>query len=103
MYRAVFLAAENQSYRLGYGSDEADPPNYDAAIVLVPLRQGQAACEGRLGKEVANPLAGPSPAFSLRTIVNHPVLLGAAIVVLVGMLGWSLFRATRRINEIPRE
>jgi len=26
-YRAIFLAAEGKSYRLGYGSDDAEPPS----------------------------------------------------------------------------
>ena len=103
VYRAVFLAAENERYRLYYGSDEADSPKYDAATVLAPLRQGQAAGEGRLGAEVGNPAAGEAPALTIRTIVNNPVLLGAVIVVLVAVLGWALFRAARRINELPKE
>ena len=103
VYRAVFLAAENETYRLGYGSDEAEQPKYDAATVLAPLRQGQAAGEGRLGEEIANPAAGESPGFDLRGIVNNPLFLGAVIVVLVALLGWALFRAARRINEIPKE
>jgi hypothetical protein len=103
VYRAVFLAAENENYRLGYGSDEADPPKYDAAAVLGPLREGRAASEVRLGAEVPNPAAGEPPALTLRTLVNNPVFLGTVVVVLAAALAWALFRAARRINELPRE
>ncbi len=102
VYRAIFLAAENENYRLAYGSEKSKQPKYDAATVLAPLRRGQTASEGRLGKESPNPVAGESPAFTMRDVVNNPVLLGALIVALVAVLGWALYCATRRINEIPK-
>ncbi len=58
VYRAVFLAAAKETYRLGYGSDDAQTPNYDAAAVLAPLRlEGQRPTELRLGPQIANPAA----------------------------------------------
>jgi len=103
VYRVVLLAAENEGYRLCYGADELEQPKYDALAVLGPLRQGQATSEGRLGKEAANPAAGQPAAGAARALVKNPLFLGAVIVVLVAVLGWALFRAARRINEIPSE
>ena len=103
VYQAVFLADENNTYRLGYGSEEIDRPEYDAAVVLTPLRQGRTPSEGRLGPEVGNPAAGEFPAFTLQRLLNNGLFLGASAVVLVVVLGWALFRAARRINEIPKE
>jgi hypothetical protein len=103
VYRAVFLAAANETYRLGYGSDEADEPKYDAAIVLAPLRQGHATTTGRLGIEVKNPAATKCSACPLRGLANNPVFLGAIVVVLVAVLGWALYRATRRIDQLPKD
>jgi hypothetical protein len=102
VYRVVFLAAENEGYRLRYGSDEAEQPAYDAATVLTPLRQSQAVCEARLGGECSDSTAVQPPLFNLRTLVNHPVLLGAVVLTLAAALGWSLIRAARRIGEIPK-
>ena len=80
VYRAVFLAAAKETYRLGYGSDDAREPNYDAAAVLAPLRlEGQQPVEARLGQQVANPAAGASPA-TMRNLLKNPLLLGGAIV-----------------------
>ena len=103
-YRAVFLAQANQTYRLYYGADEAETPKYDATAVLGSLRiQGDRPSEGTLGMEVANAAAGESPPLNARRILNNPLIMGAVITALVAVLGWALFRATRRINEIPKE
>ena len=103
VYRAVFLADKSNTYRLGYGSEEVGRPEYDAAVVLAPLRQGRTPSEGRLGPEIGNPAVGQSTAFALRDLLNNGPFLGALVVLLVVVLGWALFRAARRINEIPKE
>ena len=45
---------------------------------------------------------GEAP-VDLRQLVNNPLFLGPVIAALVALLGWALWRATRRINELPRE
>jgi hypothetical protein len=101
--RASFLAADGESYQLAYGSDEAQPPKYDAAAVLEPLTQrGNQPIECRLGRQVAVAV-GQSPAFTIRRILDNAVLLGTVIAVLVAALGWALVRATRRIDDLPKD
>ncbi len=102
VYRVVFLAAAKESYRLCYGSEEADPPRYDVAAVLAPLRQSGAASEARLGAEIANLAVAAASAPTWRGLVNNALFLGGAIVVLVVVLGWALYHAARRINELPK-
>jgi hypothetical protein len=103
VFRAVFLAAAKETYRLGYSSDDAREPNYDAAAVLAPLRlEGQQPVEARLGQQVANPASRPSPA-TMRSVLKNPLVLGGAIIVLVVVLGWALFHATLRINQLPKQ
>jgi len=51
----------------------------------------------------ANAAASESPPLNARRLLNNPLVMGAVIAVLVAVLGWALFRATRRINEIPKE
>ncbi len=103
VYRAVFLAAPGESYRLEYGSETAPRPSYDAAAVLAPLRaKGIKPVAAKLGPEVADPAPEPPP-LDFRALLNNPLLLGAAIVVLVLLLGWALYLAARRIDRLPRE
>jgi len=102
VYRAVFLAAKGETYHLGYGSQEAAAPQYDAAIVLAPLRERQAPQEARLGVETPGAAPGEPP-VDLRQLLNNPLFLGPVIAALVALLGWALWRATRRINELPKE
>jgi hypothetical protein len=102
-YRAMFLAGANQTYRLYYGSDEAEPPKYDAVAVLAPLRlQGDRPSEGLLGVQSAN-AAVESPPLNARKLLGNPIFMGGVIAGLVVVFGWALFRAMRRINEIPKE
>jgi len=97
-YRAMFLAGANRTYRLYYGSDEADAPKYDAVAVLGSLRlQGDRPSEGSLGMQSAG-AGDESPPLNARRILNDPLFMGAVIAALVAVLGWALFRATRRIN-----
>jgi hypothetical protein len=107
VYRVVFLAAAyrsaaDESYRLAYGSDEAEPPRYDTATVLAPLRPSRAAVEARLGPETAAPAAAP-PSHRLRDLVNNRLLLGGTAVVVAAALAWALFQAAKRINKLPNE
>ncbi|MEN6458671.1 MAG: DUF3999 family protein [Thermoguttaceae bacterium] len=102
VYRAVFLAAADQNYRLCYGSDESEPPRYDIAAVLTPLRQKSTVGEGRLGQQVGNAAASVHH-FTFHAILINPIFLGVVVVGLVALLGLALFRAARRINEIPME
>jgi hypothetical protein len=101
-YRAIFLAGADQSYRLLYGSAEVEPPRYDAAAVLGSLRlEAGRPTEGSLGQQFANAIERKptSPHLS----INNPLVMGAVIALLTAVLAWALFRATRRINEIPKE
>ena len=76
VYRVVFLAAKDESYRLGYGAEEVEQPKYDALAVLGPLREGQATSEGRLGKEAANAVVGRPAAGAVRGAQEPVVLRG---------------------------
>ena len=91
----MFLATANENYCTSYGSAEAEQPSYDAATVLLPLRQGHEAVAAKLGVEVANPeattLVRP---VTLRNLLNDIRFLGPAIAILVLAIGWALVRRT---------
>jgi hypothetical protein len=101
-YRVIFLAAATDAYRLGYGSDDAQQPKYDAAAVLAPLRaEGNRPVDVRLGKETPLAAATMRPAFTLRDIFGNSFVIGTVIGLLVVLLAAALFGAARRINKLP--
>lgn len=103
VYRAVFLAQEGKPYRVFYGSETAVAPKYEAAIVLGSLRQGFQPVEVRLGQQVENVAFAGEPGLTLRNVLNNWIFLGAAIVLMVVVLAWGLFRAGRHLEEMPKE
>jgi hypothetical protein len=104
VYRTVFLAAPAEPYRVYYGSEQVQQPKYDMAAVLLPLRQGGDAVAATIGPQVPNPAAGPEASeLTARRLWNNPLALGGLVVSMVALLGWVLFRATRRISQLPRD
>ena len=105
MYRAVFLAAAKENYRAYYGSGTVEQPKYDAAAVLLPLRQGGEATPATLGPQTMNPAVGNvvcEPPSSCNLFKN-PLALGILAVLLAAVLGWALYRAAQRINQLPKD
>jgi hypothetical protein len=100
-YRLVFVRSEGQTYRLEYGSATAQRPVYDTAAVLGSLQRGYHPSSVKLGPQVAN--ARYRGDRSLQSFVNSPVFLTLAIVVMVVVLAWALFRAGMRIKKLPAE
>jgi hypothetical protein len=104
-YQAVFLAAAGETYQLAYGADHVASPRYDVAAVLAPLRlRGTRPIECRLGPETVGHVALVDSSDSmLKALLNSPLFMGGIVVALVIVLGWAMFRAARRINEISKE
>jgi hypothetical protein len=100
-YRMVFLAAEGRRYRIKYGSGTAESPRYDTAAVLASLRPGFQPIDARLGAQVENPLY--REVHRLGDWLNNAVFLGFAIILMIVVLGWILFRAGQRIKQLPTE
>ncbi len=100
VYHIVFLALKDTAYRLYYGSEAAERPSYDMATVLASLREGYQAIQESLGAQVANPDFGEKPGLLFRKLLGSKILLGIVICLMVAVLAWGLFRASRRIDEI---
>jgi hypothetical protein len=100
-YRLVFLRTEGRTYRVEYGSDTAERPKYDTAAVLGSLQKGFQPVTVKLGPQVANP--GYKTVRGPRNILNSTVFLALAIVVMVLVLAWALFRAGQRIKNLPQQ
>ena len=100
-YRLVFLGSEGRTYRVEYGSDTAESPQYETAAVLASLQRGFQPVTLKLGPQTANP--GYKPERGSRNILNSTVFLTVAIIVMVIVLGWALFRASERIKNLPQQ
>ena len=100
-YRAVFLGTEGRTYRVEYGSDTAEPPSYDTAAVLGSLQRGFQPVPVKLGPQIANPeyKTGRGPG----NLLNSTLFLALAVVVMVLVLAWALFRAGQRIKSLPEQ
>lgn len=96
--RLVFLAQPRRTYRLYFGSASARPPLYETAAVLEALRvQNSAIQESPLGLVTRNSGYG-GPEGGLGRWLNNGWFLGAAVLVTVIALGWSLLRASQKID-----
>ena len=90
-YHLVFVRSEGRTNRLEYGSETAQMPAYDTAAVLGSLQRGYHPVSVKLGPEVANPdYRGDR---SMRSFFNSPLFLTLAIIAMVLVLAWALFRA----------
>ncbi len=104
VYQLVFLGQKGESYRLYYGTDSVGQPQYDIGHVLNSLRSGAEPAPATLeAKAVAQePAAQPSP-LGLLGLLNHPLFLLTAIVVVVIILAWGLVLASRRIDQLHQD
>jgi hypothetical protein len=98
-YRVVFLGTEGRTYQVQYGSNTADTPKYDTGAVLGSLQKGFQPVTLKMGPQVTNPEYKPGRG----NLLNSTVFLALAIVVMVLVLAWALFRAGQRIKSLPQQ
>jgi hypothetical protein len=100
-YRLVFIGSDGRTYRVEYGSDSAESPHYDTAVVLTSLKRGFQPVALKVGPQVANPAYKSER--GLRDIFNSAAFLTLAIILMVIVLAWALFRASQRIKTLPQQ
>lgn len=103
VYRVEFLAEAGKDYRVYYGSDEVEPPQYEARAVLATLRQSFPPRAATLGAQVDNAAYGGEPGLTVRKLLSNWIFLGAAICLMVVVLAWGLFLAGKRLENEPKE
>src|SRR5205807_10114482 len=64
--RVVFLAQPAKTYRLFYGSETAETPNYEASTVLATLRQDNTPVVAKLGAQADNTEFRGEPGVAVR-------------------------------------
>jgi len=103
-YQMVFLApVPQQQYELAYGSETADPPDFDTAAISASLAAGYQPTIVDLGKQVDTPGAGEPPAFAMSQFVNNPLFLGGIAILLVAALAWGLYHAGHRLDSLSQD
>lgn len=101
VYELVFLAAPGSSYRLMYGSADAELPQYDTVAIRQVLSKGFQPAQAKLGPQGPGILE-PS-VFQWSKLLNNRFFLFSAIALLVIVLGWGLYNATKRFDDLPSE
>jgi hypothetical protein len=103
VYREIFLAQEEKSFRVYYGAESVESPKYEAATVLSTLRESFSPTRVQLGAQVDNASFGEEPGFTVRNALNNWIFLGAVICLMVIVLAWGLFRAGKQLENLPKE
>ncbi|MGM0489377.1 MAG: DUF3999 family protein [Planctomycetota bacterium] len=103
VHRALFFAEKGADYRIAYGSEVAEKPVYDTAALSIALGEGYRPALATLGPQSPNPEFGRGPPLRLTAVLNNPIFLTAAITLMVLVLALLLYRAGRRVEEMPSD
>jgi len=95
-YQLLFLPQSHRIYQLRYGASKVDMPQYDTAPIQELLRKGYQPVPARLDSEVKS--IEVEEAFDFLQFLNSNTFLGLVIFVMVLVLGWSLYRVSKRIS-----
>ena len=109
VYELVFLAessrsdSEKSEYQLAYGGD-VSAANYDTAAIQRVLGSTFAPEVVMLGEQTTiDPADIPEQPFSWADLLNNKPLLFTVIGLLVLAVGWGLFQAAKRVEQLPPE
>lgn len=96
----IFLAQPGQEFTLAYGGDSEVPLQLDTVAISEALQRGYEPQAARLGPLVKETLVPSEPALDWRLWLNHPGILLGIITLLVAVLGWLLYQASRRLDAV---
>lgn len=102
-YRALMFASPDGSYQLAYGAEKPEAARYDTAALDASRGKGYEPQLATLGPQVEDPVGGKAPPDAAADLLNNPVILGVTIGALVVVLGLGLYRASRRIDALPKD
>lgn len=97
----VFIGEPGISYRLHYGARQAAAPQYDVAAIQAALAARSLTVDATLGPHLPGTTTVDARPARRRAPWNDPLILGASIVVLGGLLGIGLVRASRLVGDLP--
>lgn len=99
-YRLLFIGEPGNRYRLYYGNVKAESARYDTAPIRELLRRGYPGIAAELDEEVAIEAVEQPPEVS--ELLNSRWFLTGAIVIMLAVLAWSLYRVGKRVGELPK-
>lgn len=92
VYEVVFLARPGAVYRLYYGREVTDRPQYDQTAIKRLLDKGFAPRPGQLTAHRTNPAYSPST----RSILNSKIFFISVVAVMIAGLALALYSAAKR-------
>ncbi|WP_150047494.1 MULTISPECIES: DUF3999 family protein [Methylomonas] len=98
-YQLVFIYQPDKRYRLLYGAKLEAAPRYDIEPIVQLQRQGYRAEPAGLGAETE--IRAADTGLDMVGLLNSNGFLGLVIVLMVLVLGWSLYQVGKRTNEMP--
>ncbi|HRA86790.1 MAG TPA: hypothetical protein PK992_01930 [Planctomycetaceae bacterium] len=101
-YQLVFLNRPGLKAQLVYGSESATPPQHDTVALTTALAKHISPVAATLGVQ-SQAIAASQKPVDVKSLLNNPIALGAIIAVLVIALGWGLYQAGQRIDQMPHE
>lgn len=102
-HEVVFMGTPGKNVRLVYGDDSARAPELDTVALTTALAKGIPPVAATLGIQTENTAsAAASKSLNAKNMLNNPLIVGSVIGVLVIVLGWGLFKASRKIDQMPR-
>jgi len=101
VYEAIFLARPERSYHLVYGDSDRKPARHNTQVLEELLEKNYTPRSAELGEQQPHATSEETDDFEWLAILNNRMLLLALIGVLVLVLGASLYRASRRLDDTP--
>lgn len=102
VYEAVCLKSDKGLATVTYSSDLAKSPQFDLAAIQLALDRSATASSAILGPQNEATPASQMP-VNVRGLINNPILIGAVVCVLVGILAICLLKAGKQIAQLPEE
>ena len=100
-HEIILLMSQETNCRLDYGSETAESPRLDTVALTTALAENMSPMAATLGAQALRPASTVVKPRELKSLLNNPFVLGAVVGVLVIVLGWGLYQASRRIERMP--
>jgi hypothetical protein len=100
LYELVFLTSPGRAYRIDYGAGNIAPADYDTTAIHTLLKEGFTPASASLETQVENDEANQTAHWNWSRLANDKRLLLPIMVVLVLVLGWALFQASKRLDRV---
>lgn len=99
----IWLAEPNRRVVLLYGDDRAVAPRHNVTVLETALAAGETPHPATAGSVEFRTVVPPAEPIRPRDLINNPLLLTGLAVLLTAAMGWGLYRAAVRLQELPED